>query len=402
MKAILIRVSINKTRNHNMRGKKMKEDKTYFYHFLKPISKELAYVARELENSIFTSPRTMLTHARAFVEAIMEKVFIMEKLPHAPYMPLVEQIDILDQHDLLEKNVRDALHAIRMRGNQAAHDVRPFRYSEALLSWEDIHTVVTWFVEVYGPLDMEVPLYKDPQPNEKESYDMAELEVRLENLEKLLTTSIQKMQNDETDEANNEVAATVVVTEEENEQEMEETAWQMPGMTTIRKISYKGETVDIPYFLRDAFLLPQRFAKSERFLVRLGAEEQARIMSELPANLEGLHKHVKRYNETNDKNFFEELKVFIDEEIQRRQLTIERPGELFFFYKADYIVVTEKLSKIPLTAEEFTGIPGLLRQLNEDDIHFVGQLPRELVILAKYKGVGIGTVEKLFEQLKEK
>ena len=49
-------------------------------------------------------------------------------------------------------------------------------------------------------------------------------------------------------------------------------------------------------------------------------------MSELPNNLEGLHQHVKRYNEKNDETFFEELSVYIEEEKIRRQLTMERPG----------------------------------------------------------------------------
>ncbi|MEK4715721.1 hypothetical protein [Sporosarcina sp. FSL K6-5500] len=44
----------------------------------------------------------------------------------------------------------------------------------------------------------------------------------------------------------------------------------------------------------------------------------------------------------------------------------------------------------------------LLRQLNEDQIEMVGQLPKELVILAKYENVGVGTVDKVFEQLKGK
>jgi hypothetical protein len=57
------------------------------------------------------------------------------------------------------------------------------------------------------------------------------------------------------------------------------------------------------------------------------------------------------------------------------------------------------LSKIHLTSDNFTGIPNLLRQLNEDQIETVGQLPKELVILAKYEHVGVGIVEKLFKQL---
>lgn len=47
-------------------------------------------------------------------------------------------------------------------------------------------------------------------------------------------------------------------------------------------------------------------------------------------------------------------------------------------------------------------IPSLLRQLNEDEIKKVGQLPKELVILSKYSTIGIGTVQKLFDQIKEK
>ena len=60
------------------------------------------------------------------------------------------------------------------------------------------------------------------------------------------------------------------------------------------------------------------------------------------------------------KFFSRNYQYYIEEEKIRRQLTLERPGELFFFYRADYIVVTEELSKIPLTSDEFTGIPSLL------------------------------------------
>ncbi|GIQ63832.1 hypothetical protein PACILC2_24000 [Paenibacillus cisolokensis] len=46
--------------------------------------------------------------------------------------------------------------------------------------------------------------------------------------------------------------------------------------------------------------------------------------------------------------------------------------------------------------------PNLLKQLNEDQMARVEHLPKELVILGKYKNVGVSTVEKLFKQLKEK
>ena len=365
-------------------------NQTYFYQFLEPISKELAFFARELENSIFTGPRTMLTHARIFVENILQQVMQAEKLPDQQWTSLKERIDLLNQKGIITSEIRDALHHVRQIGNQASHDSRPFRYSEALLSWESVYKIVKWYVEVYGPVEVTVPAYQDPSPHTEQTYDITELEMRLQSLEELLLASLQPKGDAP---AKEEAAPTSISTSEETDR---------PGFTTIRTLTYKDRQLEVPYFLRDAFLLPQRFSKSETFLIRLGAEQQARIMSELPNNLEGLHQQVKRYSEKNDETFFEELSVYIEEEKIRRQLTLERPGELFFFYKADYIVVTEELSKIPLNSDEFKGIPSLLRQLNHDQIEFVGQLPKELVILGKYANVGIGTVEKLFEQLKAK
>jgi len=364
---------------------------TYFYQFLEPISKELALLAKELENSIFTSPRTMLTHSRVFVENILQQVSKAEELVEDPRTNLKERLDMLNDNGYLIPDIRDALHLVRRLGNQAAHDSRMFRYSEALLSWEALYSIVRWYVEVYGPVDVIVPEYQDPSTQVEKVFDMSELEVRLKGLEELLKNSGQKPA---VETAKQEVAAAVAAPVIE----VQET----PGFTPIRTIFYKGRKLEVPYFLRDAFLLPQRFDKSETFLIRLGAEQEARIMSELPNNLEGLYKNVKRYSEKNDEQLFEELHTFIEEEKARRNLTLKRPGELFFFYKANHLVVTEELAKVPLTADEFTGIPSLLRQLNEDQIETVGQLPKELVILAKYENVGVGTVEKLFDQLKAK
>ncbi|MEI2358572.1 DUF4145 domain-containing protein [Mesobacillus zeae] len=364
----------------------------YFYQFLEPVSKELASVARELENSIFSSPRTMLTHARIFVENILQKVIKAEKLPDDDRTSLIDRINLLNDHGVLLPETRDKLHHVRQIGNQAAHDSRMFRYSEALLSWEAVYGVVKWYVEVYGPVTVNVPDYQDPAPRSEQSYDISELEIRLKSLEQLLIASVHP--NSEEPAA---AEAAVAV-----ESPVSIFVAEQPGYTTIRTITYKEEKLEVPYFLRDAFLLPQRFPKSETFLIRLGAEQQARIMSELPSDFENLHKHVKRFNEKNDATFFEEMKIYIEEEKVRRELTLQRPGELFLFYKEKHIVVTEELAKIPLTVGEFNGIPSLLRQLNEDKVETVGQLPKELVILAKYDNVGVGTVEKLFEQMKEK
>lgn len=64
----------------------------YFYQFLELLSKELALVARELEHSIFSSPGTTLTHARVFVENILQQVIKAENLPDNPWGNLKERL----------------------------------------------------------------------------------------------------------------------------------------------------------------------------------------------------------------------------------------------------------------------------------------------------------------------
>ncbi|MDN4608206.1 DUF4145 domain-containing protein [Sporosarcina highlanderae] len=361
-------------------------NETYFYKFLEPFTKELSEVARELESTIFTSPRIMLTHSRSFVENIIRLVIKDEKIEINERATFLEQLVILNEEGYLPNDVRDALHSIRQIGNLAAHEVRPFRFSEALLTWENLYVVVKWFVEVYVSFELDIPEYKDPTPQKDTTYDTSEIELRLQAMEKLLKNAMESSGGADI----------------QTEPRKQSTTVTLPGYTPIRSITYKGESIEIPYFLRDVFLLPQRFDKSEKFLIRLGAEQQARIMSELPSDLEGLYKQVKSFSEKNDGILFNELKVFIEEEKARREVKLQRPGELFFFYKERHIIVTEEIAQISFGEDEISVRPSLLRQLKADQIEKVGQLPSELAILAKYEHVGIKTIESLFEQLERK
>lgn len=381
----------------------------HFYRFLEDISQELARTLYELENAIYNSPRSMLTHSRTFIEALLEKVMIHENMSNEPYLTIIERIQDLDENGLLSEEVKSSLHTVRKLGNVAAHDTRQFRYSESLTAWEHIYIIVKWFVEVYGFYKIEVPDYVDPIMRSDHSYDLEEMTLRFQKIEELLKESLEREQPKKTDKESESMVSQlenrVSATANDLNQEIHsfnKTMDQAPGLIPVRTITYGEEHIDIPYFLRDAFLLPQRFEESERFLVRLGGAEEARLMSELPNSLEGFHKRVTRYNESHSRTFFNELKYFIDEEIRRRKLVQSRPGELFLFYESSEIVVTEDLGNIEINKENFTGAPGLIDQLNEDGISNVRDLPKELLIIGKYKGVGKGRVENFFKQLKEK
>lgn len=375
----------------------------YFYEFLEPISLEFSRTLQELENAIYNSPRSMLTHSRTFIEVLLEKVMIYENMPNEPFYTIIERIRDLDDNGLLIPEVKNALHEVRKLGNMASHDTRQFRFSESLTAWEHIYTIVKWFVEVYVSYDIEVPEYVDPIIKRDNIYGLEEMALRFKKIEELLKQSLEKDQPKKTNGQDEEPKTDVVDSESmiEGDQQLLETSIdEEPGFMPIRTITYGEDSVDVPYFLRDTFLLPQRFPESERFLIRLGGEQQARLMSELPNSLEGFHQRVTRYNENHSKTFFKELKEFIAEEIRRKKLIQSRPGELFLFYDSDQIVVTEDLGKIDINNENFTGMPGLIEQLNEDGIYKVRDLPKELLILGKYRGVGKNRVESFFNQLK--
>lgn len=125
-------------------------------------------------------------------------------------------------------------------------------------------------------------------------------------------------------------------------------------------------------------------------------------MSELPENLEGLHQYVKRFNENNNATLFSELKQYVEEETIRKQLEEQHQGEMILFYKEDYIILTDALGEVDLTIENFPGSPSFIKQLHEQSMMKVRQLPKELVLLGKYKNVGETTLQRFFEQLKLK
>lgn len=384
----------------------------YFYQFLEQISQELARTLNELENAIYNSPRSMLTHSRTFIEALLEKVMIHEGLSNEPYLTIIERIQDLDDNGLLTEEVKSSMHEVRKSGNIAAHDTRQFRFSESLIAWEHIYVVVKWFVEVYGSHEIEVPEYVDPVMNHGNSYDLEEMAFRFKKIEDLLKQSLEKEQpkgikqhvEDSNVRVNKESLdnKSLNISLHREEDLFTQSMDTPPGLIPVRTITYGDESMDVPYFLRDAFLLPQRFEESERFLIRLGGEQEARLMSELPSSLVGFHERVSRYKESHSEIFFHELRAFIDEEIRRRKLMQSRPGELFLFYGSDEIVVTEDLGKLEINKENFTGMPGLIDQLNQDGVYTVRDLPKELLIIGKYKGVGKGRVEWFFNQLKEK
>lgn len=335
------------------------------------INPDLAELTQEIEKLIFISPRAAMQTMRTMAETLGRQVAQLEGLEHSD-LTFGELQMKLKNEGIITPTTDNAIHFVRRQGNIASHDgTRKMLIREALTCWEYQHLVLTWFIETYASPDIEVPEYVEPVPEK----GAADREYLIEHIEALMQTFMQKQPKSEN-----------VVTEQK----------------ISRRIYYKDQFIEIPDFLRDAFLLPQRFPKSTTFLIRLNGEQQARIMSELPYQLDGMHQHVKRFKEANDECFFNELKLFVEEE-QKRKLVMEQyRGEVLLFYKSDFVILTESLGNVALTKDNFPGQTSLLNSLQEQGFLHVKDFPKELVILGKYRNVGETALANLFNQLKVK
>lgn len=343
------------------------------YEVLKDIHPQLAQLTTEIEKLIFVSPRAATQSMRTLVETLVKHVAFIEKLNHLQWSNFAEQQQTLKQDGILNDTADKAITYVRKQGNVAAHEgSRKIFIRETLTTWEYTYLVISWYIETYADYETEVPPYIEPKPYQ----DFEQGESLLERIKRLIEEMLAG----------------------------KHPSPEPPAITDkkARTICYQEQFLDIPLFLRDAFLLPQRFPKSTTFLIRLNGEQQARIMSELPTQLAGLHQHVKRFKETNDEVLFNELETFVKEEIARKKIAKKYAGETLLFYKADYIILTEALGEITLTKENFPGLTSLINSLQEQAFTKVADLPKELVLLGKYRNVGETALANLFSQLKAK
>lgn len=191
---------------------------SYFYRFLEDASPKFAQTLYELENSIYTDPRSMLTHSRSFIEVLMKQVMIYESMPNEPYLTIMERIQDLDYNDLITTEVKNALHEVRKLGNVAAHDTRKFRYSESLQAWENLYVIVKWFVEVYHSYEIEVPEYIDPLIEKEDSFGLDEIATKFQKMEELIKQSLKNEQPESRD-----VESTRIQAKEKQETEIKNT-----------------------------------------------------------------------------------------------------------------------------------------------------------------------------------
>jgi type I restriction enzyme R subunit len=82
----------------------------------------LASIGEQAETYLYSDPSVALVKARQFIEALVQRIYIEERIPEPIRPDLVERLRGIASLDILPASELDALHEIRRYGNRAVHE----------------------------------------------------------------------------------------------------------------------------------------------------------------------------------------------------------------------------------------------------------------------------------------
>ncbi|MFF2480096.1 hypothetical protein [Paenibacillus sp. NPDC058071] len=159
------------------------------FEFLRLVNQNIAQLMDQVEQAVWTNPRTTLIQGRLFGEQLAAIVSQTEKVEPVYAIKQVERLHLLARRDIISEDIRGSFEWLRMNGNAAAHDVKEVPSDLALTAHRHVYILSAWYVEAYGPLDVVIPEYRMPMPSSSgtmQEADKPSQEELSEHLEQLL------------------------------------------------------------------------------------------------------------------------------------------------------------------------------------------------------------------------
>ena len=125
---------------------------------------ELASLAGQAEELLWTNPRAMLIQGRLFAERLAKIVAQESKVEPVYEIRQADRLHLLERKGVIDADIRASFEWLRMNGNAAAHEAKEVPLDIALTAHRHIYQLSAWFTEAYGPLDVQVPEYAMPEP----------------------------------------------------------------------------------------------------------------------------------------------------------------------------------------------------------------------------------------------
>ncbi|MFW5988004.1 MAG: DUF4145 domain-containing protein [bacterium] len=149
------------------------------FSFLKNKWPELSELVIIAEENVYTDPNTTMIKLRMFTEQIVDYIFAYDRLEEPEENNLYNKLRLLEREELIEGNITEILHALRIEGNRAVHEsFDSFKEAKTLLSL--CYKLSVWFMQVYGEWDFEADEYTLPEKDT--SKDIYEIEKKYDSI----------------------------------------------------------------------------------------------------------------------------------------------------------------------------------------------------------------------------
>lgn len=166
------------------------------FEFLKINQPQLAELAQKSEYYTYSDPQSAVMKLRCFAELYVGYIYDELRLPSYGAKSFFERLDNADFTNAVEECVVEKLHAIRMKGNKAAH-VGGVSINDAIWLNREAYFLGAWLNCTYhqGSLD-ELPKYKEPQPVKAEHLVLSQDKKRLTEKLDLQTVDLQQVKDE--------------------------------------------------------------------------------------------------------------------------------------------------------------------------------------------------------------
>ncbi|SYX86199.1 DUF4145 domain-containing protein [Paenibacillus alvei] len=241
--------------------------------FLGEVSEELHAVAVQAEADVWSNPRATLTQGRLFSEEMATTVSKQEKVEPVYFIKPSERVQLLARKDIISDEMKESFDWLRRNGNIAAHDVKPVPPDLALTAHRHLFTLALWYVESYGPLEIELPTYIMPKMPSSPANTEVEPKLEMsEQLEQLLSAQLE---------------AKILPTITEQFKHLHATISQVAGMNAPVSTEASSPKVEATNMLAS---VETSLQEMNVVVERVEASTPSELMSEQPTHKEGREK----------------------------------------------------------------------------------------------------------------
>ena len=180
------------------------------YELLNQHYSELYNLYKEINDSVLSSPHSVIVKSRIFAEQISKEIAKLENMTGLDGFNLADRLTNLKYNGVFDKEINDYFYEIRKIGNKAAHEDIEDELLLALQIHKNVYKITGWFIETYVDYNFKMPIYKSPKlsnsVNEKENHTiLAKFMEKIENILNSNSHKSDKVENilDESEDENN-------------------------------------------------------------------------------------------------------------------------------------------------------------------------------------------------------